>query len=51
MTGTAHTGQQVTDAVPFLDRHLPRTGQRCIAHHSSGQFLPTFHPDNQRAAA
>ena len=49
MTDSAHTNQHLTDIESFLDRHLPHTGHRCIAHHSNSIFSSTFYPDNHRA--
>ena len=50
MTGTAQA-DKVMAVLSFLDRHLPHTGHRCIAHHCGTKFCPTFHADNRLAAA
>ena len=51
MTGTGHADHNVMAVLSFLERHLPRTGHRCIAHHFGSKFCPTFHADNGLAAA
>lgn len=48
MSGTSHTDRHI---MAFLDRHLPRAGHRCIAHHFNGRFSASFHADDQRTAA